>query len=761
MPSVDGTTLAPGVELTARLAGGSPDPVRLVGTEAAAALTPEAADGWATAFGSALAALVTMAPRADKALAPGQRRRLEAPDVLVSRRGVCWLEPDIPGLAGFGVGMARGPLAITPDAWAQATVGGTARAAAARFLWANGALLDALLATQEAWVAALPMLAALAEVDRHQAERNRRTRADVLLRAAERQALALPLPATPPSGDEPALTVMAAIAHRLGLPLKAPQRRRRSISDQPYTPWEVAAASHFRMRRVAKGERLRPSGKAPLVAIHDGMPRLVTRMRDMPADDGVLLVPVRPLPGVQATPLALLRAGTKGGVALRLALLDRLLRLPTARLQAHDGDRWVGWMKRLEGLGGQPAVAGALGVAAILLAASLATLAALVGWRAAMLTVGLAALTAPRWRRAAQTGLPGKDDGDDLAVDDPATLAMLERLPKIQTMAAAPWLLLTWYRNRQGGHGLGALPCPTLRNAASAAALGAAPLLGAALAGGPGAWTGAGAMTLGTLTGGMVLGHGLAMAGALRRDTVPGVPGGVFDLDGKGPPEYCDPGGLTGHVAVVDLAARLVDEERWLFTGLSLTVAPGEFIALAGPPGCGKSTLLALLRGLRRPTAGAVFLDGHDLSTLDPAILARDIAVVGQRDRLRPSTIRNMLTGQRAVDDDALWSGLKAVGMRDTIAALPAGLDTRLALGHGALSHGEAQRLLLARAFLAPAAILLLDEPTSMLDAAAEAIVAETLRRLPVTRIVATHRPALIRAADRIIDLGAHSSRMA
>ena len=188
---------------------------------------------------------------------------------------------------------------------------------------------------------------------------------------------------------------------------------------------------------------------------------------------------------------------------------------------------------------------------------------------------------------------------------------------------------------------------------------------------------------------------------------------------------------------------------------VTLTIRPGERIAIIGPSGAGKSTLLGLLLGFVTPTAGRVTVDGVDLADVDLDAWRRQLAWVPQRAHLfaglagrqhpprRPGHHRRR-PRHAAVTDAAL---------DDVVAALPDGLATELGeRGHG-LSSGQRQRVALARAFLRDAPVVLLDEPTARLDTASEAVVLDATRRLVAgrTALLVAHRPALLDDADRIL----------
>ncbi|MEH0935207.1 thiol reductant ABC exporter subunit CydD [Micromonospora psammae] len=187
---------------------------------------------------------------------------------------------------------------------------------------------------------------------------------------------------------------------------------------------------------------------------------------------------------------------------------------------------------------------------------------------------------------------------------------------------------------------------------------------------------------------------------------------------------------------------------------VTLTVRPGERIAIIGPSGAGKSTLLGLLLGFVTPTSGRVTVDGVDLAGVDLDAWRRQLAWVPQRAHLFAASLAdNIRLGAPDTPDAALATAITDAALDDVVAALPEGLATTLGeRGHG-LSSGQRQRVALARAFLRDAPLVLLDEPTARLDTASEAVVLDATRRLVAgrTALLVAHRPALLADADRIL----------
>ena len=186
----------------------------------------------------------------------------------------------------------------------------------------------------------------------------------------------------------------------------------------------------------------------------------------------------------------------------------------------------------------------------------------------------------------------------------------------------------------------------------------------------------------------------------------------------------------------------------------SLTVEPGETVAIVGPSGAGKSTVFQLAERFYDPQAGTIRLDGIPLTSADPAEIRRRMALVPQDGLLFSANARdNLRYGAWEASDEDIWEAARAANAERFLRDLPDGLDTYLGESGARLSGGQQQRLAIARALLRDAPILLLDEATSALDAESEQLVQQALDRLMAQRttLVIAHRLATVRAADRIV----------
>ncbi|QTC86976.1 ABC transporter ATP-binding protein [Brevundimonas pondensis] len=202
---------------------------------------------------------------------------------------------------------------------------------------------------------------------------------------------------------------------------------------------------------------------------------------------------------------------------------------------------------------------------------------------------------------------------------------------------------------------------------------------------------------------------------------------------------------------------------------VSISVKPGETIALVGPSGGGKSTILSLLPRFYDVTAGAVTVNGQDIRELKLHSLRERIALVTQEPFLFDDTIAaNIAYGRKGASAEQIIEAARSAAAHDFIAALPEGYATRVGEAGMRLSGGQRQRIAIARAFLKDAPILLLDEATSALDTESETLVQAALERLMHGRatLLIAHRLSTVQNADRIyvieagrvVEQGAHAA---
>jgi ABC-type multidrug transport system fused ATPase/permease subunit len=226
----------------------------------------------------------------------------------------------------------------------------------------------------------------------------------------------------------------------------------------------------------------------------------------------------------------------------------------------------------------------------------------------------------------------------------------------------------------------------------------------------------------------------------------------------------------TPVVAMRDITFGYASEP--VLSGLSLSAAAGETVALVGSSGSGKSTVLKLLLGFYHVTAGQITLLGRDLSEWSLAGARSTMAYMGQEPYLFPvSLAENIALGRPGASREEIEQAARLADIHDDIAALPFGYETMAGERGARLSGGQRQRVVLARAILRDAPLLLLDEPTAALDAESEAQVQAALDRFMAgrTTFVVAHRLSTIRDAGHVVVLdrghiveeGSHDELMA
>ncbi len=211
---------------------------------------------------------------------------------------------------------------------------------------------------------------------------------------------------------------------------------------------------------------------------------------------------------------------------------------------------------------------------------------------------------------------------------------------------------------------------------------------------------------------------------------------------------------VEGGIVVKDVSFKYSDEEPWLLEHLSLTIQPGESVAIVAPSGFGKTTLMKIMMGLIQPQRGQVLLDGKDIRHLGLRNFRRQTAAVMQDDQLLSGSVAdNIAFFDAQADQQKIEACAAQAGILPEIMAMPMGMQTLVGDMGNTLSGGQVQRLLLARALYAEPSILFLDEATSHLDAGTEQLVNKVLKNLGITRIMIAHRQETIAMADRVIDL--------
>ncbi len=212
---------------------------------------------------------------------------------------------------------------------------------------------------------------------------------------------------------------------------------------------------------------------------------------------------------------------------------------------------------------------------------------------------------------------------------------------------------------------------------------------------------------------------------------------------------------FEGHISFNRVSFRYAPEQDPAVMGVDLQIAPGEVIAFAGANSSGKSTIVKLLAGLYQPQVGRISLDGVDIRQIDPLELRKSIGYMPQYSELFHGTIRqNLLLAASTASEQQILEVCEWANLTDDINKLPDKLDTRIGdQMMQQLPAGFQQRLIMARAFLANAKIMIFDEPGNTLDEEGDKAFLEAVRRMrgKATVLMITHRPSHMRAADKVV----------
>jgi ATP-binding cassette, subfamily B, bacterial len=240
-------------------------------------------------------------------------------------------------------------------------------------------------------------------------------------------------------------------------------------------------------------------------------------------------------------------------------------------------------------------------------------------------------------------------------------------------------------------------------------------------------------------------------------------PGAIDIVGAKGAVQFDHvgfryPDGASVSIASLEAGGIMqgADPDVDVLVDVSLTIEPGETIAIVGSSGAGKTTLANLIARMYDVTRGTVKLDGHDVRDVTGISLRSAIGVVSQDPHMFHESIKaNLLYAQPGATDAQLVEACKSAYIHDTIASLPDGYDTVVGERGYRLSGGEKQRLAIARLLLKNPAVMILDEATSHLDNESEVLVQRALEAASTNRtaIVIAHRLSTIRDADRIVVL--------
>lgn len=211
---------------------------------------------------------------------------------------------------------------------------------------------------------------------------------------------------------------------------------------------------------------------------------------------------------------------------------------------------------------------------------------------------------------------------------------------------------------------------------------------------------------------------------------------------------------IQGKIEFNNVSFTYPGQTNKILDNISFTIEEGEYIAIAGKTGIGKSTIFRLLLGFEKPQSGAIYIDGKDVTDINPISLRKHFGAVLQNSKLLPGDIiSNIRISKQTATEEQVWNVCKIANLDSDIKMMPFVLNTNVGEKGGNLSKGQVQRIMIARALLSEPSVLLFDEAMTALDYESQKKISKTIENLPCTRIIVSHRLSTIRQCDKILVL--------